>query len=143
MRQRPMGGTSKSTLSRDVARGNEKSSDSIENNGSRDRNVAVEATRSSYLILTLFVLITYGSWGVYHYQFENLPAPLTLQQAGKRGFSEYEAMKHVRNLTQLGPHPVASDALDKAVKVYNFFYDLVCGIRIKCRLQIFFLNCLY
>lgn len=72
--------------------------------------------RSSYVMLTLFALIGYSSWSVYHYQYESLPVPLTAEQAGKRGFSEMEAMNHVKALAQLGPHPVGSDALDRAMK---------------------------
>ncbi|XP_041023235.1 LOW QUALITY PROTEIN: endoplasmic reticulum metallopeptidase 1 [Juglans microcarpa x Juglans regia] len=71
---------------------------------------------STVVWLTLFLLIIYCSWAVYHYQFENLPLPLTTEQAGKRGFSEVEALKHVKALTQLGPHPVGSDALDLALQ---------------------------
>ncbi|KAL2465111.1 Zn-dependent exopeptidase superfamily protein [Abeliophyllum distichum] len=48
--------------------------------------------------------------------FESLPAPLTLEQVGKRGFSEHEAMKHVKALAQLGPHPVGSVALNRALQ---------------------------
>lgn len=73
--------------------------------------------RSPLVWLTLFALITYSSWAVYQYQYESLPPPLTAEQAGKRGFSEVEAMKHVKALTQLGPHPVGSDALDLALQV--------------------------
>ncbi|KAG4924338.1 hypothetical protein JHK87_049878 [Glycine soja] len=40
-----------------------------------------------------------------------MPVPLTAEEAGKRGFSEIETFKHVRALTQLGPHPVGSEAL--------------------------------
>ncbi|KAL8159847.1 hypothetical protein V2J09_001384 [Rumex salicifolius] len=72
--------------------------------------------RSSYVMLTLFVLVIYSSWSVHHYQFDNLPAPLTAEQAGKRGFSEYAAMKHVQALTGLGPHSVGSHELDLAVQ---------------------------
>lgn len=79
-----------------------------------------KAKRSTYVILALFVLIIQGSWAVHHYQFEILPKPLTAQQAGKRGFSEEEALKHVKALTDLGPHPVGSDVLDHAMQV--FFY---------------------
>uniref|UniRef100_A0A2N9F291 Vacuolar membrane protease n=1 Tax=Fagus sylvatica TaxID=28930 RepID=A0A2N9F291_FAGSY len=50
------------------------------------------------------------------HQFQNLPAPLTAAQAGKRGFSEIEALKHVNALTEFGPHPVGSDALELAVQ---------------------------
>ncbi|PRQ58809.1 putative peptidase M28 [Rosa chinensis] len=70
--------------------------------------------RSPFVWLTLFAAITYSCWGVYHYQFESLPAPLTPDQAGKRGFSEFSARKHVKVLTQLGPHPVASEAITLA-----------------------------
>ncbi|XP_059457062.1 uncharacterized protein LOC132186951 isoform X1 [Corylus avellana] len=82
--------------------------------------------RSPLVWLTLFALITYSSWAVYQYQYENLPPPLTAEQAGKRGFSEVEAMKHVKALTQLGPHPVGSDALDLALQ-----YVLAAAEKIK------------
>lgn len=74
------------------------------------------ANRSSYVMLTLCAIIMYSSWSVYHYQFDNLPAPLSAQQAGKRGFSEIEAMKHVKALADLGPHSVGSDAVDIALQ---------------------------
>lgn len=73
--------------------------------------------RSPFVWLTLFGVIAYSSWAVYNYQFESLPMPLTAEQAGKRGFSEIEAMKHVKALTDLGPHPVGSEALDLAIQV--------------------------
>ncbi|KAM0002230.1 putative peptidase M28 [Helianthus debilis subsp. tardiflorus] len=75
------------------------------------RNV-VTAKRSGYTVVALFILIVHGIWAVHRYQFEILPDPLTAQQVGKRGFSEEEAMKHVEELTQLGPHPVGSDNLE-------------------------------
>lgn len=73
--------------------------------------------RSAYVILALFVLVINGCWAVYHYQYEAMPVPLAADQAGKRGFSEEEAMKHVKALVGLGPHPVGSDALDLALQV--------------------------
>ncbi|KAG1362737.1 hypothetical protein COCNU_10G009560 [Cocos nucifera] len=77
--------------------------------------------RSAFLWLALFVLLLNGSWAVHHFQFENLPLPLTAEKAGKRGFSEVSAMEHVQNLTKLGPHPVGSDALDLALQgIYAF-----------------------
>lgn len=97
-------------------------SSASENNGGRgsdvlkDKNVVLIAKRSTYVVFTLFLLVIYGAWGVYHYQFESLPAPLALEQVGKRGFSEYEAMKHVEALTRLGPHPVGSEALESGLK---------------------------
>lgn len=73
--------------------------------------------RSPAVWLTLFAILVYCSWAVYYYQFENMPVPLPAELAGKRGFSEVEAMKHVKALTDFGPHPVGSDALDLAVQV--------------------------
>nr|XP_043609809.1 endoplasmic reticulum metallopeptidase 1 isoform X1 [Erigeron canadensis] len=72
----------------------------------------VTAKRSGYAILAMFIFIIQGIWAVHHYQFESLPEPLSAEQVGKRGFSEVQAMKHVVELTQLGPHPVGSDALE-------------------------------
>ncbi|XAR72115.1 hypothetical protein NMG60_11018634 [Bertholletia excelsa] len=72
--------------------------------------------RSAYVVLSLFVLVIYGSWAVHHYQFDAMPMPLTADHAGKRGFSEEEAMKHARALTDLGPHPVGSNVLDDALQ---------------------------
>ncbi|VAH34510.1 unnamed protein product [Triticum turgidum subsp. durum] len=72
--------------------------------------------RSAYLLLGLFILFVHGSWSVYRMQFASLPLPLGAEQAGKRGFSEASALKHVKYLTSLGPHPVGSDALDLAVQ---------------------------
>ncbi|KAL8218251.1 hypothetical protein R6Q57_021624 [Mikania cordata] len=92
------------------------SSDGVSKSGkpvdeTKIKNV-VTARRSGYVVLALFILIIQGIWAVYHYQFESLPVPLTAKQVGKRGFSEEEAVKHVKELTQLGPHPVGSDNLE-------------------------------
>lgn len=128
MRQRPKVASSKSNSSTSASgeTGNQENSGGKGKSVLNDKNVAVMAKRSPYVILTLFVLVLYGAWGVYHYQFESLPAPLTLQQVGKRGFSEHEAMKHVKALTELGPHPVGSDALESALKVisWDLSYDI-------------------
>ncbi|CAI9754547.1 unnamed protein product [Fraxinus pennsylvanica] len=115
MRQRPKGSSEKSNSS---VRNSGEAIDNGEGTPLYDnnKNVVVVAKRSSYVILALFVLVIYGTWGVYHYQYESLPAPLTLEQVGKRGFSEHEAMKHVVALTRLGPHPVGSVALDRALQ---------------------------
>ncbi|KAI8007333.1 hypothetical protein LOK49_LG07G01078 [Camellia lanceoleosa] len=72
--------------------------------------------RSPHAILALFVLMINGSWAVYYYQFENLPTPFTADQAGKTGFSEEEAMNYVKDLTDFGPRPVGSDAVDLALQ---------------------------
>ncbi|XP_019434037.1 PREDICTED: endoplasmic reticulum metallopeptidase 1-like [Lupinus angustifolius] len=72
--------------------------------------------RSSFVWLALFLIITYCCSAIYNYQFQNMPVPLTADQAGKRGFSEIEAFKHVKSLTEFGPHPVGSDALNLALQ---------------------------
>ncbi|XP_031251917.1 endoplasmic reticulum metallopeptidase 1 [Pistacia vera] len=74
------------------------------------------AQRSGFVWTVLLALFMYRSWGVYYYQYDSMPPPLSSEQAGKRGFSEIAAMEHVKALTQLGPHPVGSDALDRAVQ---------------------------
>ncbi|KAF7132164.1 hypothetical protein RHSIM_Rhsim09G0151500 [Rhododendron simsii] len=84
--------------------------------GSQTTDIVRRTKRSAYVILALFVLVINGCWAVHHYQFEAMPVPLAADQAGKRGFSEEEAMKHVKALTGLGPHPVGSNALDLALQ---------------------------
>ncbi|KAL3370824.1 hypothetical protein AABB24_007716 [Solanum stoloniferum] len=79
-------------------------------------SVVLVAKMSNYVILALFVVAVYGSWFVYEQQYLNLPKPLGAQQVGKRGFSEHEAIQHVIALTQFGPHPVGSPALDHALQ---------------------------
>ena len=77
----------------------------------------VDVRRSGKTWFSVLILIIYSSWAVYNHQHGNLPRPLTAKQAGKRGFSEIQAMKHVAALTQFGPHPVSSDALVHALEV--------------------------
>ncbi|TKY51584.1 Endoplasmic reticulum metallopeptidase 1 [Spatholobus suberectus] len=72
--------------------------------------------RSSFVWLALLLIITYCCSSIYHYQFQRLPVPLTAEEAGKRGFSEIEAFKHVKALTEVGPHSVGSEALHIAVQ---------------------------
>ncbi|KAL2922776.1 Formamidopyrimidine-DNA glycosylase [Bienertia sinuspersici] len=100
------------------------------------------SNRSSFVMLTLCALIIYSSWSVYHYQFDGLPVPLSAEQAGKRGFSELESMKHVKALAQLGPHSVGSDALDHAVQVCFLRYDvyLLNCAAVTCQMLLLALN---
>ncbi|KAL9227006.1 hypothetical protein vseg_002754 [Gypsophila vaccaria] len=87
----------------------------------------VEITkRSAYIILALIGLLMYTSWTVYYYQYQVLPPPLTPHQAGVRGFSEFDSMKHVVALAGFGPHPVGSHAL-----LHAFQYVLVAAEKIK------------
>ncbi|KAJ4850217.1 hypothetical protein Tsubulata_050850, partial [Turnera subulata] len=72
--------------------------------------------RSGTAWLLTFFATLYSYYAVYNYQFESLPAPLTAEQAGDRGFSEVEALKHVAALSQLGPRPVGSQSLDRALQ---------------------------
>lgn len=87
------------------------------------------AKRSGLVWTVVFATLICASYGVYYYQYEHMPPPLTAEQAGKRGFSELEAMKHVKALTQLGPHAVGSDALDRALQVvfvvlsFSYFFS--------------------
>ncbi|WZZ26480.1 hypothetical protein YC2023_009881 [Brassica napus] len=85
------------------------------NNDVLDKKV-VDVRRSGKTWFSVLILIIYSSWAVYNHQHGNLPRPLTAKQAGKRGFSEIQAMKHVTALTQFGPHPVSSDALLHALE---------------------------
>ncbi|GER43233.1 endoplasmic reticulum metallopeptidase 1, partial [Striga asiatica] len=114
MKQRPKGAPSRPNPSSGETKNQENSTGRVTTT-LKDQNVILAAKRSSYVIFALFVLAVYGAWGVYHYQFERLLVPLSSQQVGKRGFSEHEALKHVKALAQLGPHPVGSDALESAI----------------------------
>lgn len=90
------------------------------------RNRVKHPSRSGLVLLALFLVAIHASWAIHHYQFQSLPVPLTADQAGKRGFSEEEAMKHVKALTQLGPRPVGSEGLDLALQ-----YVLAVSEKIK------------
>jgi hypothetical protein len=85
----------------------------------------MKSIRSGSVWIILSAVIIYSCYSVHYYQFENLPSPLTAEQAGKRGFSEIQAIKHVKALTDFGPHPVGSDSLDLALQVYLFTYLLI------------------
>ncbi|CAA0806367.1 Zn-dependent exopeptidases superfamily protein, partial [Striga hermonthica] len=115
MKQRHIDAPSKSNSAIGETRNQENSNGGV-NTALKDKNAVLVAKRSSYVIFALFVVALYGAWGVYHYQYVHLPVPLSSQQVGKRGFSELEAMKHVKALTRMGPHPVGSDALESALK---------------------------
>eukprot|EP00250_Pteridium_aquilinum_P028284 c36898_g1_i1 orf=174-2999(-) len=65
---------------------------------------------------SLLLIILQASWLVYYFQCLKLPTPLSATDAGKRGFSEHRAYRHVKFLTSLGPHPVGSQALDQALE---------------------------
>ncbi|KAK4835909.1 hypothetical protein QYF36_016130 [Acer negundo] len=102
------------------------SDEEIETTTENDNAYVRSAKRSGFVWMIAFLAAMYSIWGVYYYQYQNLPPPLTAEQAGKRGFSEIEAMKHVKALTELGPHPVGSDVLDQAVQ-----YVLIASEDIK------------
>ncbi|CAI0411825.1 unnamed protein product [Linum tenue] len=116
MRKRPGNSSAKSTSQPPNRDGDGDAPSASGDGGGVPIDAMLGARRSGFVWLVLFGLLMYSSWAVYEYQYESLPPPLTAAQAGKRGFSEVEAMKHVRALTQLGPHPVASDALDRALQ---------------------------
>lgn len=86
---------------------------------------ASRTNRTGSLWLSLVVLLLNASWAIYYFQYNNLPIPLTAEQAGKRGFSEVLSLAHVKKLTGFGPHSVGSDALDLAVQVSNLVFRRV------------------
>lgn len=123
MRKRPQS----SSISPDKSADESSDTSKIDEETKFNSSIQIKSVRrSGFVWLTLFAVIAYSSWAVHHYQFEILPVPLTAEQAGKRGFSEVEAMKHVKALTELGPHPVGSDALDIALQ-----YVLAAAEKIK------------
>ncbi|XP_052730912.1 uncharacterized protein LOC108326028 isoform X2 [Vigna angularis] len=96
--------------------GGEESEESGEGAESRTAVHIGNPRRSSFVWLALLLIIIYCCSSIYHYQFQSMPVPLTADEAGKRGFSEIEAFKHVKALTEVGPHPVGSEALHLAVQ---------------------------
>ncbi|XWS66161.1 hypothetical protein CRYUN_Cryun05aG0176200 [Craigia yunnanensis] len=123
MRRRPQS----SSISPDASANESSDTSKTDEEAKFNNSIQIKsARRSGFVWLTLFAVFVYSSWAVYQYQFESLPVPLTAEQAGKRGFSEVEAMKHVKELTELGPHPVGSDALDLALQ-----YVLAASEKIK------------
>jgi len=71
--------------------------------------------------LSMLVSLMFGMWWLFRYQTEVLPPPVSEGAAGIRGFSEERAYRHVKALTSLGPHPLGSDALNRAIQVLRAF----------------------
>ncbi|KAK3232427.1 hypothetical protein Dsin_004308 [Dipteronia sinensis] len=113
MRKRPQVASASSSSSEAKTKA---ADEEIETTMASDNEYVRSAKRSGFVWMIAFLTAMYSAWSVYYYQYQNLPPPLTAEQAGKRGFSEIEAMKHVKALTDLGPHPVGSDVLDQAVQ---------------------------
>ncbi|KAL9419093.1 hypothetical protein AB3S75_036945 [Citrus x aurantiifolia] len=124
MRKRPQPEASSSSSSASKSEP-QASDEQIKTGSSNDIHVR-SAKRSGLAWTVAFAAFVYATYGVYYYQYEHMPPPLTADQAGKRGFSEFEAIKHVKALTELGPHPVGSDALDRALQ-----YVLAAAQKIK------------
>ncbi|GAY57347.1 hypothetical protein CUMW_178710 [Citrus unshiu] len=124
MRKRPQPEASPSSSSASKSEP-QASDEQIKTGSSNDIHVR-SAKRSGLAWTVAFAAFVYATYGVYYYQYEHMPPPLTADQAGKRGFSEFEAIKHVKALTELGPHPVGSDALDRALQ-----YVLAAAQKIK------------
>jgi hypothetical protein len=57
------------------------------------------------------------AWLIYYHTANVLPTPVSEDAAGKDGFSEERALRHVKFLTDLGPRPVSSSALHQGVQV--------------------------
>ncbi|CAN6462201.1 unnamed protein product [Victoria cruziana] len=103
------------------------SSAAAENAASQPSRAGGAKSRGSpSLWLGLLLILVHACWLVHRVQYDALPPPLDADQAGKRGFSELSALEHARALTDLGPHPLGSDALDRAVQ-----YVLGSAKRIK------------
>ncbi|PNY16484.1 endoplasmic reticulum metallopeptidase 1-like protein, partial [Trifolium pratense] len=104
-----------------ASKGSNSGGDGSEKQSSNDGEIRTvvsvgNSKRSSISWLALFFIISYSCSAIYQYQFQNMPVPLTAEQAGKRGFSEVEAFSHVKALTEVGPHPVGSEALHQALQ---------------------------
>ncbi|GAU15874.1 hypothetical protein TSUD_40950 [Trifolium subterraneum] len=104
-----------------ISKGSNSGGDGSEKKSSNDGEIRTvvsvgNSKRSSISWLALFFIISYSCSAIYQYQFQNMPVPLTAEQAGKRGFSEVEAFSHVKALTEVGPHPVGSEALHQALQ---------------------------
>ena len=115
-----MGRTGSSSASRKPLNKPEENVPKVDDSVPQTISVARRTKRSPYVWMSLLLLTIYSFRAIYQQQFEKLPIPLSAEQAGKRGFSETEALKHVKALTSLGPHPVGSDALDIALEVNPF-----------------------
>ena len=94
-------------------------------------NIRKSAGKGAADWLSMLVALMFGTYLAYRYQTEGLPTPLLEKVAGVRGFSEERAYRHVKALTALGPHPVGTDTLQRAVQVQNFkcyfSYCLFCS----------------
>lgn len=111
-----MGRTGSSSASRKPLNKPEENVPKVDDSVPQTISVVRRTKRSPYVWTSLLLLTIYSFRAIYQQQFEKLPIPLSAEQAGKRGFSETEALKHVKALTSLGPHPVGSDALDVALE---------------------------
>ncbi|KAL9422163.1 hypothetical protein AB3S75_034434 [Citrus x aurantiifolia] len=118
--------SSSSSSSSSASKSEPRATDEQIKTSSNDSIHVSSAKRSGLVWTVVFATLICASYGVYYYQYEHMPPPLTAEQAGRRGFSELEAMKHVKALTQLGPHAVGSDALDRALQ-----YVLAASQKIK------------
>ncbi|OAE27479.1 hypothetical protein AXG93_3911s1620 [Marchantia polymorpha subsp. ruderalis] len=81
------------------------------------RDVSEKNTRgAAFEWLLMLVLVGYAAWVTYYFQVEQLPPPLSGIGAGIPGFAEERAYEHVFALSNLGPHPVGTSALDDAIQ---------------------------
>jgi hypothetical protein len=67
--------------------------------------------------LATLVGVSSVAWLIYYHTANVLPTPVSEDAAGKDGFSEERALRHVKCLTDLGPRPVGSIALQRGVQV--------------------------
>jgi len=67
--------------------------------------------------LATLVGVSSVAWLIYNHTANVLPKPVSEDAAGKDGFSEERALRHVKFLADLGPRPIGSSALRHGVQV--------------------------
>ncbi len=83
----------------------------------RRRKFGLLVNGAALVWLATLVGVSSVAWLIYNHTANVLPTPVSEDAAGKDGFSEERALRHVKFLTDLGPRPVASTALHQAVQV--------------------------
>jgi hypothetical protein len=83
----------------------------------RRRKFGLLSGPAALVWLATLVGVSSVAWLIYNHTANVLPKPVSEDAAGKDGFSEERALRHVKFLTDLGPRPVGSSALHHGVQV--------------------------
>jgi hypothetical protein len=83
----------------------------------RRRKFGLLSSGAALVWLATLVGVLSVAWLIYYHTANVLPKAVSEDAAGKDGFSEELALRHVKFLTDLGPRPVSSSALHHAVQV--------------------------